>query len=477
MGRRPRRRLRLARGQAPDLCCLCGLPRNGGVPSIPWRWETRCRRCRCSWTPAIDVPVPLEGHLSSRLGGCPRVLARILTAAPPSGDGRKKPRRKPRRSLRITTPPRGGRVPTPRSSSPRDLLVGSWYHITRSYRLLRPFAATGLNCHAESKSPATAHPRDGDGLAILIASTFGMARAVEPDITDGASLFREDRTRAEGGMFPLSLRKRRSSGAVSGWIQRGDPRRRRLRTRDRPRQERRESPDPGHPARGWHGDAPQEAPALRIPSSPTSRDGWTSEAPIQTSGGAQSSFGETIRKARSHWAFRLSQKRPPSVQDAVWGHNPIEGFILARLKNADGFFGAGRRGEGSARDLRRDRPCRLPRGNRGIRGRSRRPTPMSGWLTGSWRVLDMASGGGSTGWTSSASPSRRASTMTGTSPTAGDIATTSSTHSNHDKPFDRFMVEQIAGDELAPGDREVRRRRSFTASARSVATRATRTSP
>ena len=45
--------------------------------------------------------------------------------------------------------------------------------------------------------------------------------------------------------------------------------------------------------------------------------------------------------------------------------------------------------------------------------------------------------------------------MTATSPTPGDSAITSSTRFNRDKPFDRFVVEQIAGDEIAPEDPRV----------------------
>ena len=37
-------------------------------------------------------------------------------------------------------------------------------------------------------------------------------------------------------------------------------------------------------------------------------------------------------------------------------------------------------------------------------------------------------------------------------PTSGVIAITSSSRFNEDKPYDRFMKEQIAGDELYPGD-------------------------
>ena len=48
---------------------------------------------------------------------------------------------------------------------------------------------------------------------------------------------------------------------------------------------------------------------------------------------------------------------------------------------------------------------------------------------------------------------------------------------NRDKPFDRFLTEQIAGDEIAPEDPECRRRRSSTGSARCGGTRAIPRSP
>ena len=48
---------------------------------------------------------------------------------------------------------------------------------------------------------------------------------------------------------------------------------------------------------------------------------------------------------------------------------------------------------------------------------------------------------------------------------------------NHDKPFDRFLGEQLAGDEIAPAIRKTSPRRSFTGSARYAATPATRRSP
>ena len=42
---------------------------------------------------------------------------------------------------------------------------------------------------------------------------------------------------------------------------------------------------------------------------------------------------------------------------------------------------------------------------------------------------------------------------------------------NRDKPFDRFLIEQIAGDEIAPTISSARPRRSFTGSARCEGTR------
>ena len=64
----------------------------------------------------------------------------------------------------------------------------------------------------------------------------------------------------------------------------------------------------------------------------------------------------------------------------------------------------------------------------------------------------MASAGPGTGSTWSATPSPTATAKTPTASTCGAIATTSCKSLNDDKPYDQFVREQLAGDEVAPGD-------------------------
>ena len=79
------------------------------------------------------------------------------------------------------------------------------------------------------------------------------------------------------------------------------------------------------------------------------------------------------------------------------------------------------------------------------------------------RARATASAGRGTGSTWSATPSPTATVRTPTGPTPGAIATTSSARFNDDKPYDRFVPEQLAGDEIAPGDPEARGRHRLPA--------------
>ena len=79
---------------------------------------------------------------------------------------------------------------------------------------------------------------------------------------------------------------------------------------------------------------------------------------------------------------------------------------------------------------------------------------MSGWWTGCWRARNTVSDGVSDGSTSSVMPTPTASSSIRNARTHGDTAITSSRVFNGDKPFDRFLKEQIAGDEIWPGDKD-----------------------
>ena len=65
-----------------------------------------------------------------------------------------------------------------------------------------------------------------------------------------------------------------------------------------------------------------------------------------------------------------------------------------------------------------------------------------------WRRRTMASAGGGTGSMWRATPTPTGSSRTSTGRTPGAIATTSSPSFNQDKPYNQFLKEQIAGDEM-----------------------------
>ena len=100
--------------------------------------------------------------------------------------------------------------------------------------------------------------------------------------------------------------------------------------------------------------------------------------------------------------------------------------------------------------LRPDRPAADARGGRGVRGRRRRRTPTRSWSTGCSRRRSTARSGAGTGSTWSATPRPTATSATAPSRTPGATATTSSARFNDDKPYDQFVREQLAGDELDP---------------------------
>ena len=123
-------------------------------------------------------------------------------------------------------------------------------------------------------------------------------------------------------------------------------------------------------------------------------------------------------------------------------------FILARLEK-----------EGSSRPPRpigsrsaagstsTSSACRRRRRRSMSSSRTRRRTPTRSWSRSCWRARTTASAGRGAGSTRPATP-----TATGTRRTSrgrcGRTATGSSTRSTRDMPYDRFVIEQIAGDLL-----------------------------
>ncbi len=179
-------------------------------------------------------------------------------------------------------------------------------------------------------------------------------------------------------------------------------------------------------------------------------------APYPASGGTQLSFNETIQQARSHWAFRPVKKVvPPTVRDAAWVHNPVDAFILAGLE--------GRRWHPSAPAGRAEWLRRvtfdvtgLPPSADEIETFVGDPAPDA-----EERVVDrlLASPRYGQRWGQHWLDLVRFAESEGFEydrhiPDGWRYRDYVVDSLNRDKPFDRFVIEQIAGDELAPGDRE-----------------------
>ena len=126
----------------------------------------------------------------------------------------------------------------------------------------------------------------------------------------------------------------------------------------------------------------------------------------------------------------------------------------ARSGRPDAVAPGGDGGTPAPRHLRPDRPAADAGGGRGVPGRRRRRTPTAASSTGCWRRRTTASAGAGTGSTSPATPTPRAtsSRRSGATPTPTPTATTSSEAFNEDLPYDRFVVEQLAADQLPLGD-------------------------
>jgi mono/diheme cytochrome c family protein len=179
-------------------------------------------------------------------------------------------------------------------------------------------------------------------------------------------------------------------------------------------------------------------------------------APYPAASGTQVSFSATIQRARSHWAFQPVKKAvPPPVRDVAWVHNPIDAFILARLEE--------RRWHPSAPAERTEWLRRVTFDVTGLP-----PTPEEiGAFVGDpspdadERVVDrlLASPRYGQRWGQHWLDLVRFAESEGFEydrhiPDGWRYRDYVIDSLNRDKPFDRFLVEQLAGDELAPGDRE-----------------------
>ena len=111
--------------------------------------------------------------------------------------------------------------------------------------------------------------------------------------------------------------------------------------------------------------------------------------------------------------------------------NPIDAFVLAKLdREGPDAVAAGRPADADPpADVRPARPAADAGGDRRVSSPTRRPTPTSSWSIGCSRRRGTASAGRGTGWTSSTSPRRTATTRTRSASTPGRTATTSSARS------------------------------------------------
>ena len=140
----------------------------------------------------------------------------------------------------------------------------------------------------------------------------------------------------------------------------------------------------------------------------------------------------------------------PVVKDADWVHNPIDAFILAELGTGRTATGpAGRQADaGPPRLFRRHRPAAHERAGRSVSRRSSRPMPGSGW---SMRCLASPHYGEhwARHWLDLV---RFAETNSferdGLKPNAWRYRDYVIRSFNDDKPYDQFVREQLAGDEL-----------------------------
>ena len=154
-------------------------------------------------------------------------------------------------------------------------------------------------------------------------------------------------------------------------------------------------------------------------------------------------------RARDFWAYQPVHRPPtPAVKQASW-RDPTR--CLHPGKTGSQGFESGRPGRprslAAAGDLR---PTGLPPTPEEIDAFStiRRPMPMSNCSIDCSRRRTMAKSGAGTGSTWCATPRPMATNATAPNRSPGVIAITSSTSFNDDKPYDRFVKEQLAGDEL-----------------------------
>lgn len=179
-------------------------------------------------------------------------------------------------------------------------------------------------------------------------------------------------------------------------------------------------------------------------------------APYPSAGEAQPSFGSVIQKARTHWAFQPVRKVVPRpVQDESWVRSPIDTFILSRLEE-----------RGWHPSPLAERADWLRRVTFDVTGLPPTPEEIEAFVGDSSPVADervvdrlLASPRYGERWGQHWLDLVRYAESEGFEydrhiPDGWRFRDYVIGSLNRDKPFDRFLVEQVAGDEIGPDDRE-----------------------
>ena len=159
--------------------------------------------------------------------------------------------------------------------------------------------------------------------------------------------------------------------------------------------------------------------------------------------------------AEKHWAFQpIHRPELPAVSDPAWSGNPVDRFVMAKM--ATPRDSTRRRGGSSDID-----PAALSRPDRsaadapmrfGPSSTTGRRTRLPGWSTTCWPARNTASAGAALARSSCAIAETNGYERDGAKPNAWRYRDYVIDALNRDKPYDRFLTEQLAGDEMEGSD-------------------------
>jgi hypothetical protein len=179
-------------------------------------------------------------------------------------------------------------------------------------------------------------------------------------------------------------------------------------------------------------------------------------APVPSESEASASVDSPLAEARRHWAFQpLRKTAPPLVRNTTWVQTPIDAFVLAKLEERDWRPAPPAQRAQWLRRLSFDL-IGLPPSPQEIEAYLADPSPQA-----CQRVVDRLLSSNRYGerWAEHWLDLVRFAETEGYEydrhiPGAWRYRDYVIDALNRDKPFDRFLLEQIAGDEIAPADRE-----------------------